>query len=219
MQIFCKKRRYAIVSDTCHKKYERVIWTVNLALTIIIVTSAVLGAIYAKKTFNETKDQVRLAKKTYFADQRPWIVLSSINPSSDNGKFSFTLVFKNSGKTPSIGLYIGAKTVPSAQWKAAADTFCEEGKKRASRPESQDDYLLLASIPQSNFEVSDNGDIHVSFDEADGISDPHIAGCIVYGDRIEGEKKDAPHETKFVARLIIKDHVVSVDRILISHPD
>jgi hypothetical protein len=89
-------------------------------LTAVIVLVSVVSAVVSVFLWNAAKTQADAAAgqlgviqdqlNVMKIDQRPWIGTPIIEPTVTGipKKYTFTLIFKNVGKTPTTGFYIGA---------------------------------------------------------------------------------------------------------------
>jgi hypothetical protein len=150
------------------------------------------------------------------AEQRGWIGPPEIKiakgPTESNVSFTFT--FKNTGHTPTRGLYIGATVVDGAHWPERVDTICQRGKRAATSAAT--DFYNWSSIPDAPFVINrppekDFQNIPIS----ELIGDNYVVGCVVYGDQIGSDL----HKTGFVASLQIEGQNVTVANIYAIRPD
>jgi hypothetical protein len=144
------------------------------------------------------------------AEQRGWIGPPEITTarSRTEPEVSFTFTFKNTGHSPTRGLYIGATVVDGAHWPERVDTICQSGKRAAT---TETNFYNWSSIPDAPFVISrvperDFQNIPIS----ELIGDNYVVGCVVYGDQIGSDL----HKTGFVASLQIEGQKVSVASII-----
>jgi hypothetical protein len=134
--------------------------------------------------------------------ERAWIGKPQIVKIVSGDEIAFKVVFKNSGKSPTNGLYAGARIVDSPDprppvWKVEAEKFCEKGKQEFK---NDPDWF-------HTFSITPNDDAVLNDDQIDGFLEitpavreykgPHLAGCVVYRSAFDPEL----HQTIFVAPL------------------
>jgi hypothetical protein len=153
------------------------------------------------------QDQLNVMK----IDQRPWIGTPKIEPTVTGipKKYTFNLSFKNVGKTPTTGFYIGAQTIDGALSKSEAFRICDKG--RAFAKSNPEDFGAFTAIPGTDFAIGDApGYIDVSFTRSElqekKISHPYIVGCVIYKSRFDQEF----HQTIFSASLKFINENISV---------
>lgn len=153
------------------------------------------------------------------ADQRPWIGAPEIKTETVSpGLVGFTLTFKNGDRTPTAGLWVDAAIVrgDNYAWLAEGNRLCDRGKVDAKKfPDLFPIFSLtpgaawaVVSTPTTNF-------TRVSLSDIAKIESPHIAGCAIYGSRID----KAIHKTVFDAALSVGDGTVSIESIVAAGAD
>jgi hypothetical protein len=153
-------------------------------------------------------------------DQRPWISIEKINPrfiSSEN-RFSFTLKFRNVGKTPPNGMFIYAKTTSATNWKSELTAMCDKGIAQSKNAPAafQEGYI----IPGTELFIGETPehiyvDVSIADIEEKRLIEPRIAGCVIYGSGFDQRL----HKTRFVAPLDIEGSVANIRQIDVIGPD
>jgi hypothetical protein len=193
--------------------------------TIALWRIAITQTEFLKRGERIAQDSARAAKDAAEAAQqstkvtatieRPWIAAPSVIIGRDGAGLSFTLVFKNVGRSPTNGLYIDAKIV---SWQEASDEAarqCSVGIVKAEDPF----FRKPTSVPGSDFLIrntpSDPGLGDVSIDALRKIGGPHIAGCVLYGSPFDSKL----HHSIFLIPITIKGDVVSYDLLYTYEAD
>jgi hypothetical protein len=177
--------------DTRHKETmtwtKRTFWAV-FAYTFVTSIIAVLSFC----TVRAVRDQVDVM----LADLRPWVGQPKIYSNPDGQQTRFILVFTNSGKTPTDGLYIDAK-ITGPNGGPDADKFCAKGVEQSVKNSAG--FTRFSLVPGSPFVVKETPAAHgplVAPTTVDGLR--HIVGCVVY---CWQRDPDALYQTEFVAPL------------------
>jgi hypothetical protein len=152
-------------------------------------------------------------------DERPWVGAPEIQPETvAPGVVSFTLIFRNTGHTPTAGLWFDATIGPgdNYKWLSEGNRLCDKGKKDAKIPANRFPVFTLtpgaawavSSVPATDFTKINLADIAK-------INEPHIAGCAIYGSRLDS----MIHKTVFDATLKVTDATVKITGIVAAAAD
>lgn len=153
------------------------------------------------------------------ADQRPWIGAPEIKAETVSpGTIGFTLTFRNGGRTPTAGLWVDATIVrgDNYNWLAEGNRLCDRGKADAKKyPDIFSIFALtpgaawaITSMPSTDF-------TKINLSDVAKIERPHIAGCAIYGSRLD----KVIHKTVFDAPLNVRDTAVHIGSIVAAGAD
>lgn len=138
-----------------------------------------------------TYQQADTAKKALFAEQRAWIDAPKISYEKVGDQILFKYAFKNFGHSPTRGLHIDGRFIPSAKaesdWHAQVDDYCSRGRRIVI--DKLSGYSSAAIIPEASYsgpfapglqggttkEITDN---------------PVLVGCASYGQSLDGTAVD-----------------------------
>jgi hypothetical protein len=99
--------------------YTMVFLVVYTLLTLIVAISSVVATAYAKRSTDAAKEAVKLAKRNAHLEQRAWVSVSDITPSSKSiTPWEISIIFKNSGRTPAQNFAIKLAGEPVAKGKS-----------------------------------------------------------------------------------------------------
>lgn len=217
-------------SDKEHRRAERSHWKLTGAMSVVATGAALAAAWFAAEAYKaswqavvEAQRQTTIAQNALNAtltEQRAWIGAPEIVPeiSRDRLRVIFTLAFRNVGKVPTRGLYIGAITVDEEFWKVEGVRQCEKGIK--SRRENIEEFYKASIIPGDKFIISDRPKyIDTGFlltrVKDQNFMKPHIVGCVVYETSIDSH----PHKTMFVAPLTVMGSDITIRSVYTREPD
>jgi hypothetical protein len=166
-----------------------IFFTGVIALATVLNLGVVNGQLNVMKgTLNEMQ-----------AEQRPFIIEPTIDPffDSKNNEFHFPMTFKNVGKTPTVGLYIGARATDGERWRENMDISCQKGFEQLNGA----GFTILPNSIYFQDYVKEHVEniIPISEIKSGKIKDPHIVGCVVYGSPVDAQK----HSTQFKAKVDI----------------
>jgi hypothetical protein len=91
------------------------------------------------------------------AEERPWIAAPKIEWQVIDSppKINFSFTFRNVGKTPTTGLYIGATVSPGENWQKETNGRCERGK--LSKASQNGMFQHVSIVPESDFSIGNTG--------------------------------------------------------------
>jgi len=180
--------------------------SVTLFLAFVAAIAASISAKFAHDQVTVTRD-----------DQRAWIAPPEITVKRNASVTTFNLIFKNVGRTPTHGFYVDATFATGTTWQSVLDRLCDKGKQLSANKPIE--FYIWSSVPNASYTTSRvperdfNG---VPIDDLVKLGDPHIVGCVVYG---EQPPATTLHKTGFVAPLKVSQTDVTVVNIYPIEPD
>lgn len=176
------KAQYVSQSDKQGDYAERTfIWTRRAAVGVFVYTALTFGLAIIGLC------QLWTSRDTMINQQRAWIDAPKITYEKVGDQIQFKYAFKNFGHSPTRGLHINGKFIPSAKterdWHTQVDAYCAEGKQIVVKKSTG--YSSAAIIPDASYDGPFSPGLHGG-DTKEITDNPVLVGCASYGQSLDG---------------------------------